>query len=72
MHRFGEAVKNQLGLREVLTLRDLQSGTLVGLAVWDSKESKLAARPVMAKAVEGDDFDSWEEKKPMTLLLEET
>ena len=72
MHRFGEAIKTQPGLREVHTLADEKSGRLVGLAVWDSKQSMLAARPVMAKATEGDDFDAWEEEQPTILLLEET
>jgi heme-degrading monooxygenase HmoA len=72
MHRFGQAVKTQPGLREVHTLRDQKSSCLVGLAVWDSKESMVAARPVMAKAIEGDDFDSWEDKPIISLHLEET
>jgi hypothetical protein len=72
MHRFGEAIKTQQGLREVHTLRDQKSGHLIGLAVWDSKQSMLAARPIMAKATEGDDFDAWEEEEPTVFLLEET
>jgi anti-sigma-K factor RskA len=72
MHRFGEAIRTQPGLRVVHTLRDQKSGRLVGLAVWDSKQSMLAARPIMAKATEEDDFDAWEEEKPTIFLLEET
>jgi hypothetical protein len=60
MHRYGEAAKRQKGLVGVYTLKDADSGELLGLAIWNSEESYLAARPALAKATEGDDFDSWE------------
>jgi hypothetical protein len=72
MHRFAKAMKTQPGLREVHTLRDQNSGRLVGLAIWDSQQSMLDARPVIAKAIEGDDLDEWEGEKPAIFLLEET
>ncbi len=60
MHRYGEASKAHKGLVSVHTLKDEKTGELVGLAIWDSEESYLAARPDLMKATEGDDFDSWE------------
>ena len=64
MHRYGEASKRQKGLVSVHTLKDENTGELFGLAIWDSQDSYLAARPALIKATEGDDFDSWE-KEPM-------
>ena len=64
MHRYGEAAKKQPGLMSVHTLKDENTGELVGIAIWTSKESFLAARPPLRKATEKDDFDSWE-KEPI-------
>ena len=69
MHRFGAAIENQPGLREVHTLKDANSNALIGLAIWDSKEQMLAARPAMAEAIKDDDFDSWEEGPPEVFRL---
>ncbi len=62
MHRYGETAKKQPGLVSVHTLKDENSGELVGIAIWSSKESFLAARPALMKATEKDDFDSWEKE----------
>jgi heme-degrading monooxygenase HmoA len=64
MHRYGEAARKQPGLVSVHTLKDENTGELLGLAIWDSKESFLAARPALMKATENDDFDAWE-KEPV-------
>jgi heme-degrading monooxygenase HmoA len=71
MHRFGDAARTQPGLREVHTLRDVRDGTLMGLAIWDSAEALAAARPALAAATEGDDFDAWEIEPIRMFLLEE-
>ena len=34
MHRFGEAMKHQPGLRQAHTLKDDSSNRLIGLAIW--------------------------------------
>lgn len=60
MHRYGEAARHQKGLVGVYTLKDISSGELVGIAIWDSEETYQAAGPALMKATEGDDFDSWE------------
>jgi heme-degrading monooxygenase HmoA len=71
MHRFGEAARTQAGLREVHTLKDRRSGALVGLAVWTSPDALEAARPALATAVDGDDFETWESEPVRVMLLEE-
>ena len=70
MHRFGAAARSQAGLREVHTLRDQQSGALVGLAIWDSQEAWQAARPAMWDAVKDDPFGEWEDAPPEIFHLE--
>ena len=64
MHRYGEAAKLQKGLKEVYTLKDGKSGKLVGIAIWDSEESYLAARPALSNVTAKDDFDAWEAEPP--------
>lgn len=71
MHRFGAAARTQPGLREVHTLQDRRDGTLVGLAIWDSADALSAARPAMAAATVGDDFQAWETEPIQVFLLEE-
>jgi heme-degrading monooxygenase HmoA len=61
MHRYGTAARTQPGLREVHTLKDEKAGVLVGLAIWDSEEAAIAARPALMEAVKDDDFEDWEE-----------
>jgi heme-degrading monooxygenase HmoA len=70
MHRFGKADGEPIpGLREVHTLRDRKSGSLVGLAIWDSEEAFTAGIPRMRAAVEGDDISAWERAVPDVYLL---
>jgi heme-degrading monooxygenase HmoA len=71
MHRFGRADGEPVpGLREALTLRDRETGALVGIAIWESEEDFRAGVPRMRAAVEGDDFASWEDAPPDVYLLE--
>lgn len=60
MHRYGEIAKKQPGLVSVHTLKDENTGELIGMAIWSSKESFLAARPALMKVTEKDDFDAGE------------
>ena len=71
MHRFGAAMKTQHGLQRIHTLKDDISGRLIGLAIWDSREDMMAARPAMEQAVKDDDFDLWEEREPELFALTE-
>jgi heme-degrading monooxygenase HmoA len=71
MHRFGRGDGEPLqGLREAFTLRDRESGTLVGLTIWESEEAFRAGVPRMRAAVAGDDFGSWEPGPPDVYLLD--
>ena len=62
MHRFGKAMEGKKGLIMVHTTKDEDTGNLVGLAVWESKEDWLAARLAMMDAVKDDPFEEWELK----------
>ena len=62
MHRYSETAKRQKGLVSVHTLKDENTGELFGIAIWDSHDSYMAARPALMKATETDDFDSWEKE----------
>jgi heme-degrading monooxygenase HmoA len=70
MHRFAAAMAGQPGLQQVYTLRDPESGTLFGFAIWDSKDDWLAARPAMQAAVKDDLFDEWEDTSPEVYHME--
>jgi heme-degrading monooxygenase HmoA len=71
MHRFGEADGAPIpGLREVMTLRDRETGVLFGLAIWDSEASFASGVARMRQAVEGDDFLAWEEGRPEVYVLD--
>jgi len=54
MHRFGKEMEGKEGLIMALTSKDEDLNRLIGLAIWESKESWLAARPAMIEAVEED------------------
>ncbi len=56
MKKFGDAQRGHKGLLFVFAWKDEESGSLIGTALWDTKEDWQAARPDMAKALEGVDF----------------
>ena len=64
MHQFGKAMEGKKGLIMAHTTKDEDSNRLIGLAIWDSKENWLAARPAMINAVKDDPFEDWELKPP--------
>jgi heme-degrading monooxygenase HmoA len=71
MHRYGNAIKGKPGLRGIHTLKDQDSGRLVGLAVFESKGDFERLAPVARAAVKDDPFDVWEETDIDGLRLEE-
>jgi len=71
MHRFGAAMQGCKGLQQAHALQDEESGALIGLAIWDSKEDWEAARPTMLKAIKDDPFDEWEDHPPEVFRLRE-
>jgi len=69
MHKFGKSMEGQKGLIMAHTTKDEDINRLIGLAIWDSKENWLAARPAMINAVKNDPFDEWELKPPKVYHL---
>lgn len=64
MHRFGNSMKGKKGLIMAHTTKDEDTDRLIGLAIWESKDDWLAARPAMVEAVKDDPFEEWELKEP--------
>jgi len=64
MHRFGKSMEGHKGLIMAHTTKDEDINRLVGIAIWDSKDNWLAARPAMIDAVKEDPFEEWEVKPP--------
>lgn len=71
MHRFGAAMKGQPRLVGVHTLAEQDGTRLIGLAMFDSREAAIAVMPRARAAVEGDDFDLWEQQAPEGFRLVE-
>jgi heme-degrading monooxygenase HmoA len=69
MRRFGEAAEGVRGFREAHTLKDLKSGRLVGLALWEDEQSWRDGVEAMRAVVADDPFDEWEEREPEVFAL---
>ena len=59
MQRYGAAVRTQPGLISAYTV-EANDGSLLGVALWTSKEACDAGRTAGRNAVKGDPFDEWE------------
>ena len=70
MRRFGEVQRQHKELIMVHALKDEKANALIGLAIWDSRESYLAAREDMSKALESANFDEWEDNPPLVFDCE--
>jgi quinol monooxygenase YgiN len=71
MQRFAAAGRSQAGLLEVHTMRDAESGKLLGLAIWESREAFDQGVQAMRTAVENDPFLEWEDTTPEVYLFED-
>jgi heme-degrading monooxygenase HmoA len=71
MQRFAAAGRTHPGLQEVHTMRDDESGKLLGLAIWESRETFENGRQAMRAAVEDDPFLDWEEAMPEVYVFED-
>jgi heme-degrading monooxygenase HmoA len=71
MQRFASGGAGQAGLQEAHTMRDVRSGKLVGLAIWQSRAAFDAGVEGMRAAVADDPFLDWEEGAPDVYLLED-
>jgi heme-degrading monooxygenase HmoA len=71
MQLFAAVGRKQAGLRDVRTMRDAESGKVLGLAIWDSMEAFQGGVVAMRAAVEDDPFSDWEERPPEVYLFED-
>jgi heme-degrading monooxygenase HmoA len=71
MKRFAAAGRSQAGLQEVHTMRDAESGKLLGLAIWESRDAFDEGVHAMRTAVENDPFLEWEDVTPDVYLFED-
>jgi hypothetical protein len=55
----------------VHTMRDVESGKLLGLAIWESREAFERGVLAMRAAVEDDPFLDWEEGPPEVYVFED-
>jgi hypothetical protein len=63
MRRYGEAAREAGGVQRIHELKDENSGAIIGLAIWDSKDAYETAAPALMKAVEGDELADWHEEQ---------
>ncbi len=68
MHRYQTSVKGQPGLLGVHLLRDTDTGSLVGISVWESKNAYLTARPHLDHV---ETNNEWDDHPPVVYHLEE-
>lgn len=61
MQRYSRVAREQPGL-EWTGVVDDASGRLVGIALWDSEDSAVAARPGLMAEVGDDPFEMWDER----------
>ena len=71
MERFAAAGRSQPGLQEVHTMRDAESATLLGLALWETREAFDRGVQAMRAAVEDDLFAEWEDTPPEVYIFED-
>lgn len=71
MQLFAAAGRKQPGLRAVHTMRDTDSGRLLGLAIWESREAFDQGVVAMRAAVEDDPFPDWEDGPPEVYVFED-
>jgi hypothetical protein len=69
MHRADEAARGAPGLVQMGAWSDAQSDRLVGLAIWDSRESFEAAAPGIFAVVAADPFGEWCTRPPDSFRL---
>ncbi|MFS0794290.1 hypothetical protein [Microbacterium sp. 1P10AE] len=61
MQRYSRVAREQPGLEWTGVIDDA-SGRLVGIALWESEDSAVAARPALMAEVGDDPFEMWDER----------
>ena len=70
MRRVADAAQGAPGLVSIGPWRDLRSGRVVGLSLWESKEAFDAAIPgIFARVDDPDPDGDWEERPPDSFHL---
>jgi quinol monooxygenase YgiN len=67
MREFGELIKKQPGCIVVDTFRDPENGTLIAVAIWESRAAFQASWPTLAKDAPSEE---WEVKPREVHLLD--
>ena len=62
MRRLDETVRGTPGLLRIGAWREEQTGRIVALSLWESREALAAAVGRIVAAVAGVPFDDWEER----------
>ncbi len=71
MRRFRKIMLEAPGVISVNALQDKEAGVLVGLAIWDSEESRAAVIEKVREAIANDPFEEWEDNPPEMYNLTE-
>jgi hypothetical protein len=65
MKTFGLAMRQCKGFRQSFVLKEPDEGLMIGLAIWDTREDFVAARPLFSEAIKGFDFSEVEGEDPL-------
>ena len=57
MHRFGELVKKQSGVVFVDTFRNVREGTIISLAIWESRQAFESSWPELVKRAPSQEWE---------------
>ena len=71
MRSINEAAHGAPGLLKIGAWRDILTGRVVGVSIWESREAFEAAQQRIFAATADLPFDEWEERPRDVLLLEE-
>ncbi len=71
MRRFRRIMLESPGVISVNALQDKEAGVPVGLAIWDSEESRAAVIDKVCEAIKDDPFADWEDNPPEVFELTE-
>ena len=71
MRSINEAAHSAPGLLKIGAWRDILTGRVVGVSIWESREAFEAAQQRIFAATANLSFDEWEERPRDVLLLEE-
>jgi heme-degrading monooxygenase HmoA len=71
LHKFQQAQKQHKGLIAIHAFRDEKNDVVIGLALWDSKQSFLAVHKEIQRVAREVKFELYDEKPPLVFSCEE-